>query len=194
MQEIFGNTGAQLDSHVQDTIDGQSLCPRSVSCREHRRNLHGTRPVNRTNRATHRERQSKSTLHEHRQACVSHVWAARPQPSSAVARQQTDGFGKLTMSETPCQREGTTSDRHHQGLSSPTKRHTVSVPLVRLWWQDALANVREKNLKAKTSARTVTPTKIETWMDQGNFGPKTGLDHWIQRRADGGGVTLRIGP
>ena len=44
-----------------------------------------------------------------------------PQPSFAFARQETDGLRKLTLSETPCQREGATTDRHHQGLFPPCK-------------------------------------------------------------------------
>ena len=94
------------------------VCKKSLESLGHNlRTVHGTRPQYRTNRATHRKRRTKSTLFEHRQALVSPVWAARLQPISAFdARQQADGLGKLTVSETPGQREGTTTERQHQKL------------------------------------------------------------------------------
>ena len=44
-----------LHQHVQDTLDGQSLCPRGLSCLEHRQIFHGTRLEERTNRVFHIE-------------------------------------------------------------------------------------------------------------------------------------------
>ena len=76
--------------------------------------------------------------HEHRQARVSHVWAARPQPSFAfVLLLQTDGLGKL---DRPRHREGTTSDHH-----PPVEARTACLSLEHLRLQEALANDREQN-------------------------------------------------
>ena len=44
-----------LHQHVQDTLDGQSLGPRGLSCLEHRQIFHGTRLEERTNRVFHIE-------------------------------------------------------------------------------------------------------------------------------------------
>ena len=52
---------------------------------------------------------------------------------------------QVTVSETPRHREGTTSDRHHQGLLPPVKAHTACLLSERLWWQETLANDREQN-------------------------------------------------
>ena len=54
MFTCWSNLDLILHQRAQDTLDGQSLCPRGVSCLEQRRILYGTRLEGRTNRASHR--------------------------------------------------------------------------------------------------------------------------------------------
>ena len=70
--------------------------------------------------------------HGHVSDTVSHLKACCKfvTTTESIRLVQTDGLGKPTVSETPCQRERTTADRLHPGL--PTCEDAHSMLVVRL--------------------------------------------------------------
>ena len=136
----------------QDTLGGQSLCPRGLSGLEQKNDtsmgldwkiVPTVQPTEAIKVEVLTSRTFKLVFHTSGllNTSIMPVEFAHiaPQPSFAFAWLQTDGLGKPTVSETPCQREGATTDRHHQGLFPIVKTHAACLLSEGFWWQEDLA-------------------------------------------------------